>query len=110
MSEVLKTEILEFLEIAQIPKLRINTGLWKIGKRRIIVGDPGFPDILAWPGNGVTIAIECKNPGEELEPKQKIWEEKLKQKGITHIVATKLEDVVTAVNRVRLKKEGYRFS
>ncbi len=64
-------------------------------------GDQGFPDILAWPGRGVTMAIEVKRPGERLSPAQVEWALQLKTKGIHHMVARSVEEVIVRITVMR---------
>jgi len=98
----IQREILQFLSLSGVPALRVNSGrAWVGSGRRIKFGDEGFPDLLAWPGRGITLAIEVKRPGERLSPAQAEWAVLLKCKGIHHMVARSVEEVVVRVNAMR---------
>jgi len=98
----IQREILQFLSLSGVPALRVNSGrAWVGSGRRIKFGDEGFPDLLAWPGRGITLAIEVKRPGERLSPAQAEWALLLKMQGIHHMVARSVEEVVVRVNAMR---------
>ena len=98
----IQREILQFLSFSGVPALRVNSGRVWVGQRRILkFGDEGFPDLLAWPGKGITLAIEVKRPGERLSPAQAEWALLLKTKGIHYMVARSVEEVVVRINAIR---------
>ena len=98
----IQRQILDYFAGMGIPALRVNSGRAWVGHRRIVkFGDQGFPDILAWPGRGVTLAIEVKRQGEKLSPAQAEWALLLKMKGIHHMVARSVEEVVVRINAMR---------
>jgi len=98
----IQREILQFLSLSGVPALRVNSGrAWAGSGRRIKFGDEGFPDLLAWPGKGITLAIEVKRPGEGLTPAQVDWAKRLLAKGIHHVVARSVEDVVWKIRVLR---------
>lgn len=98
----IQRQILDYFAAMGIPALRVNSGgAWAGSGRRIKFGDEGFPDVLAWPGKGVTLAIEVKRPGERLSPAQNEWALLLKARGIHHMVARSVEEVVVRINAMR---------
>ena len=98
----IQRQILDYFAVMRIPALRVNSGrVWAGSGRRIKFGDQGFPDLLAWPGKGITLAIEVKRPGERLSPAQAEWALLLKCKGIHHMVARSVEEVVVRINAMR---------
>ncbi len=100
----IQRQVLALLAAMGIPALRVNSGrLWAGRGRSLKFGAEGFPDILAWPGRGLTIAIEVKRPGRELSPAQIGWAHRLRDKGIPFIVARSVEDVVA---RLKVLKEA----
>ena len=98
----IQREILQFLSLSGVPALRVNTGRAWVGHGRFLkFGDEGFPDLLAWPGRGITLAIEVKRPDEGLTPAQIHWAKRLMAKGIHHVVARSVEDVVWKIRVLR---------
>ena len=98
----IQREILRFLSLSGIPALRVNSGRVWVGRGRFLkFGDEGFPDLLAWPGKGITLAIEVKRPGEGLTPAQVDWAKRLIAQGIHHFVARSVEEVVVRINAMR---------
>jgi len=98
----IQRQILQFMSLSGIPALRVNSGRAWFGHKRLVrFGDEGFPDILAWPGKGITMAIEVKRPGERLSPEQAEWALLLKTKGIHHMVARSVDEVVVRITAMR---------
>ena len=98
----IQREILDFLAAMRIPALRVNSGrIWAGRNRCLKFGDEGFPDLLAWPGRGITLAIEVKRPAEALTPAQIDWAHKLRDKGIQYLVARSVEEVAARINALR---------
>ncbi len=98
----IQRQVLEFLAAMRIPTLRVNSGrIWAGNGRILKFGAQGFPDLLAWPGRGITLAIEVKCPGAELSPEQIVWAHKLRDKGIPFIVARSVEDVAARIKMVK---------
>lgn len=88
--------IMDYLKARGVLHWRVNMG----GVRRSGIGrtaNPmkGFPDIAGvWPDtDGCLFVIEVKRPGEQLEPHQVKWRDRLVANRVTHITATSIEDV-----------------
>jgi hypothetical protein len=95
-------QILAYFSAMGIPALRINSGRLWAGRRRFLkFGDEGFPDVLAWPGKGITLAIEVKCPGEVMTPAQVEWARRLQKKGVRHLVARSVDEVVWTIKQIR---------
>jgi hypothetical protein len=98
----IQRQILDYFSAMRIPALRVNSGrIWAGRNRCLKFGDEGFPDLLAWPGRGITMAIEVKRPGEALTPAQIEWAHRLRDKGIQYLVARSVEDVAVRINAIR---------
>lgn len=99
----IQREVLELLAAMRIPALRINSGRIWAGRGRILkFGSEGFPDLLAWPGRGITLAIEIKRPGEDLSRAQIEWAHRLQDKGIPFIVARSVNDVAARIKVLKV--------
>ena len=98
----IQRQILDYFAAMRIPALRVNSGrIWAGRGRCLKFGAEGFPDLLAWPGRGITIAIEVKRPGEALTPAQIDWAHRLRDKGIQYLVARSVEDVVARIKTLK---------
>jgi hypothetical protein len=98
----IQRQILDYFSAMRIPALRVNSGrIWAGRNRCLKFGDVGFPDLLVWPGKGVTLAVEVKRPGEPLTPAQIDWAHKLRDKGIQYLVARSVEEVAARINALR---------
>ncbi len=59
-------------------------------------GDTGLPDRFAFPGRGVTLAIETKAPKTgRLSAKQRHWHKRLRDAGITVLVVDDVKQLRT---------------
>ena len=55
---------------------------------------PGVADIVAWPGPGVTLCVECKRPvGGRQSDAQRLFEGFVSRIGHMYLLATSVEDV-----------------
>ena len=98
----IQRQILDYFAVMRIPILRVNSGRVCVGSGRFIkFGDEGFPDLLAWPGKGITLAIEVKRLGEDLSPAQAEWRRRLMSRGIQHLVARSIDQVVVKIDSLR---------
>lgn len=66
-------------------------------------GNRGVPDRLVILPNGLTVYVEMKAPGKQLEPLQEHWKRKLLKLGQRHYKIDSLEDVTSFIREVMPK-------
>lgn len=95
--------ILEYLKLAGVVAVRVNSGATKVGDRYIrFNGTPGCSDILACLPDGRFAAIEVKRPGGKPTPEQISFIESIQQcHGFAWVVQS-VDDI-----RDNLKQHGY---
>jgi len=54
----------------------------------------GFPDLFGFDPDNKAFAIELKRPDGKLQENQKEWAEKLRAKGVKHIIGRDLDQVI----------------
>lgn len=84
---------------------RNNTGRGRGMQGGIVhLHSEGFWDLTVFDAPyGMTVMVECKVPGEELEPAQKAWMEIYHRCGLKTIVATSPEEFLDRLQKLRVK-------
>lgn len=94
----IQKQITDFLKSSGIFHCRINSGMFRVGKRVIRTAPKGFPDLIAIiPPLGRCLAIEVKAPGGKQSPDQKVVEQQFASSGSVYIIAECVEDVQDAL-------------
>ncbi len=96
--KVIQKQILDWLASTGLLYWRQNSGVVFVGKRRVLLGEKGLPDIvIIVPPSGRVLGMEVKSAKGTLRPDQKLFREKLTAIGGTYSVVRTLQQAMDAV-------------
>ncbi len=94
--------ILNWLKTTGLLHWRQNSGLLFFGKRRIILGAAGLPDIIVvLPPTGKLVGLEVKSAKGKLRPSQEAMRDRFQATGATYHVVRTLLDAMNALGWVK---------
>lgn len=76
-----------------VPCYRVGVGGFKVGERFVKMSDKGLSDLILLTQLGVAF-VEVKSLRGTLTPEQRAFRDQCQARGITHIVAKSVDDVL----------------
>ena len=94
LESIILRDVLDYLELRNIPANRTNAGKVRIGGRYIKLGKTGWPDVTCClPPHGFFLGLEIKKPGEELSGVQEKVKYDIEQAGGTVLVVSSVQEL-----------------